>query len=133
MTIDASPQYRGGGRSFLGANNQYVCLEAWVQFQDIIETQHYFYLVTPSPGVGGPILTGGGGGGAYGQGFGYGANPPSSYPTGTPLWGLGGDDFRATVKGVIPVASLGVVVGVERPTKKWLQVAVKEDLAEDIR
>ena len=30
------------------------------------------------------------------------------------LWGLGGDDFRALVKGVVPVASLGVGVGVEQ-------------------
>ena len=57
----------------------------------------------------GPILTGGGGGGAMGQGFGYGRNPPSNNgtATGTPSWGFGGDDFRATLKGVVPVAGFG--------------------------
>ena len=110
-----APQYRSGARSFLGANNQYGmpggmgAVSGYYRDSALPST---YPAGAPYPGsgpqtAGGPVLTGGGGGGAYGQGFGWGANPPSSYPTGTPNWGFGGDDFRATVKGVVPVTSLG--------------------------
>ncbi len=110
-----APQYTSGGRGGLGANNQYGMPGGWGStsgyYRDSALPSTY-PAGAPYPGsgpqtAGGPVQTGGGGGGAFGQGLGYGRNPPSPYPTGTPLWGFGGDDFRATVKGVVPVASLG--------------------------
>ena len=110
-----APQYTTGARSPLGANNHYGMpggMGSTIGYYRDSALPSSYPAGAPYPGsgpqtAGGPVQTGGGGGGAYGQGIGFGSNPGPTFSTGTPLWGFGGDDFRATVKGVVPVSSLG--------------------------